>query len=946
MKNRYIKLALTLLVALFIQSQAWAIPAYPGKIQVTQPDGSRLTIKMHGDEFFGYATLENGSLITQKDDGFYYYASMVGDKIVASAQKASSTGAMLSRGSGVIPAQAAFIASRRREQRMRDNSQIPRADFSLATKAGERKSLIIMVQYEDVKFTTANVTTAFNNMLNQSGYSVNGATGSAKDFYRDNSMGVFNPNFVVSVVVTLSEKMAYYGANIDGIRGNDIRPREMVIEACHLAKAAGVNFADYDYDNRGIVDDVFVYYAGGNEAEGASANTIWPHRWSVAGMNNTFIDGKRLAGYACSSGINSSGFMAGIGTFCHEFGHVLGLPDFYDADYEAHGLTPGLGSVATMSKGAYNNAGRTPPYFTAIEREFTGWLKPTQLVEQGDYNLAQIQTNVAYRVESGNPDEYFLIEARGNTGWDKYIPGSGMVITHVDKSQNRVEEFTAAQLWTKNALNCYLVHMCTYFKSTGSSITREDDWFFPGRNNVTHFNNSNGFKSWSGRAIPQAMNSITETGSGVSFKLTIPTNSSILGKVVSTNGQPLAGVDLTFTEINQTKSSSGLFRTLLPLDNTKAGKSYSVTTDQKGEFKVDDIAKDKDLAYVATKDGYVNQIGQLKIDNGENILNIQMQTIAESKLRTLSWSGDLASSISSGTKTFYIGAAWKSQDLKEYVGGVLKEITFHCSAVVDARVSVMLNGKEILSKNLNGLSIAYKRVTIDISQANITIGEKDELKLIICYSNIPGNAYPMSIDNRPAVVGKGDLFSFDGIKWDVLSSQGFNNNWVMGFRVSMDDKEEVPVTPFQTDVLFDLTKMNPDSKETSVSVTELGGSTIDVKGAQKYFVVGGLKPGTSYTYEILVSGGKSATGSFKTSEKKYGYAAIADLKRRYKSGDIFPLAALNLGADVKEVKWYIDGVERNNFDRGFILTKSCQIRADVTMQSGEIETIIREIVLE
>jgi len=195
---------------------------------------------------------------------------------------------------------------------------------------GSKRFLVLLVQFNDLYFSVSNSNLAFTRMLNQEGYSENGGTGSVRDYYYENSSGAFAPEFDVIGPITLSKSVRYYGANKEDGGEMYERSQEMVIEAAQLARQQyGVNFSQYDNDGDGIVDNVFVFFAGHNEAEGGPDYTIWPHAWNVY-YENVVYDGVRLSSYACASELrgHQGTTMAGIGTYCHEFGHVLGMPDF------------------------------------------------------------------------------------------------------------------------------------------------------------------------------------------------------------------------------------------------------------------------------------------------------------------------------------------------------------------------------------------------------------------------------------------------------------------------------------------------------------------------------------------------------------------------------------------------------------------------------------------
>ena len=216
----------------------------------------------------------------------------------------------------------------------------------------------------------------------------------------------------------------------------------MVAEACQMAHNDGVNFQDYDTNKDGMLDNVFVFFAGHNEAEGAGEKTIWPHQSDISHLNIR-LDGVLVTSYACTSEYKGSAGMArcGIGTFCHEFGHVIGQPDFYDTDYKYYSVS----NWDIMCDGSYNNNGNTPPTFSAYERMYEGWLKPKQLTLPGQYTLTDIPFHKeAYLIADGthnlsgrnpNPSEFFLLDYRsGDNGWDAYLPGQGMIVWHIDYS--------------------------------------------------------------------------------------------------------------------------------------------------------------------------------------------------------------------------------------------------------------------------------------------------------------------------------------------------------------------------------------------------------------------------------------------------------------------------------------------------------------------------------
>ncbi|MFA6704266.1 MAG: M6 family metalloprotease domain-containing protein [Bacteroidales bacterium] len=534
---------LTSLMVCCFPATSNAVPAYPFPITVKQPDGTTITVRLHGDEFLHWTTCGN-NLVTRASDGYYYYATFNAAGIsVKGAKKVSGAVSSSSDGSNIIPpASAVQNAMNMRKQIYTKNLEMNK--MTISTKSGlpsyttssassitqgTKKFLVLLIQFTDLQFVESDPLSAFDNLMNQSGYSVNGATGSVKQYYTENSSSAFNPVFTVVGPLTLSHGYAYYGESSGN--SNDLRPQQMVAEACQLADAAGVNFADYDNDGDGEVDNIYCYYAGPSEAEGASSDHIWPHAWH----HNSYalqLDGVYVNRYACSNEIKgiSGSTMTGIGTFCHEFGHVLGLPDFYDTNYATDGYATALGLsyFSLMSSGNYLNNGNTPPYLTAVERSMLGWMNLTTLSASGIYTLEPVQNNKAYTTPTTTSGEYYVYENRQNTGWDTYIPGHGMFIYHVDKSGNDAGGVTALSRWSSNDINAYPAHQCCdLVESVGESAINSSSRSslaqipFPGTTGKTEFSASTtpAAKDWAGNYTGYNLSAISESGDNVNFTL-------------------------------------------------------------------------------------------------------------------------------------------------------------------------------------------------------------------------------------------------------------------------------------------------------------------------------------------------------------------------------------------------------------------------------------------
>ncbi len=311
-----------------------------------------------------------------------------------------------------------------------------------ATNALPSKVPVILVQFSDVQFASGNDKTAFNDFFNGDNYTYNGGTGSVKKYFSDQSYGQFVPKYDIIGPLTLSNKRSFYGGNDE--YGDDMRAEGMVTEACQLADKAGANFAQYDLNSDGYVDAVVLVFAG----EGESA-TRPEYVYPMAGYLDEAIllDNKYIETYAYVPELNEKQKRAGIGEFVYQFSHILGLPTLSDTE---GGDEKTLGDWDVMDHGCYNNGGNTPAAYSAYERFYLGWVEPILLNEAANVRLSDLNYNgdCAIITRSGqtnllgnNPDprEFFILENRQQNGWDKYLPGHGMIITKIEYVRSRWE---------------------------------------------------------------------------------------------------------------------------------------------------------------------------------------------------------------------------------------------------------------------------------------------------------------------------------------------------------------------------------------------------------------------------------------------------------------------------------------------------------------------------
>ena len=558
-------IATILLLAAFAFT-ARAIKAPRTPYTALQPDGSTIVLVNHGDEFHHWTTTLDGTPVQQDVTGRW--------KPVSMAPRTPK---------------AQFDRARARQLR----AEAAEGSISL----GEKHFLVILIEFDDLAFTLDNPQDAFRNLLNEEGYSKNGGTGSVRDFYIDSSSGQFKPTFDVYGPVKLSRSYAYYGQNDK--MGSDSHPDEALNEACSLLDP-DIDFSAYDNDYDGYVDNVFYYYAGHNEAEGGGADAIWPHAWSLFRYDGTF-DGVRVWSYACASEYKGSSGkkMCGIGTFTHEFGHVLGLPDFYDTDGMDNGDAETLGSFSTMDTGCYNNDSRTPPRFNAVERNILGWMdEPEPLFNVGPLALESISQNKAYCSYTSNDGECFIYEVRDGTGWDKPLP-SGLVVYHLDKSENIVGDyFTAAYFWEVGYMvNCYADHPCFYVVTSAGSLWPMEYAIFPGAFDVQSFTPT----EWSGVKSPLFLENIALDQAAVSCTLTENPVRLLKGRITDSFGIPIEGAQLIAS-----RKEAGISAASAPC--------YGATSGSDGLYSLELSTEHGDGTFTITAfaDGYASR--SLKLD--------------------------------------------------------------------------------------------------------------------------------------------------------------------------------------------------------------------------------------------------------------------------------------------------------------------------------------------
>ncbi len=514
---------------------ASARPAHRMAVAIPQPDGTQVTLQLHGDEFYHFSTTTDGYTVMQNSAGYWVYAQSVGGRLVPTsqvahdaAQRDAAEQALLA----VTPRGLTDDLSVADSKRARAAVQGPaRASFDFTKFRG----LIILVQPSDIEFSMgADANRFYNTIVNQEdmtsvGFGNYGSwTGSVRDYYRDNSMGVFAPEFDIVGPI----KVNYKATQIGNYYGQAFR------QALNSANAQ-VDYSKYDGDGNGEVDMVFFLVAGNTAAVEGNENLgyLWPHASSGIGAGT--YDGKRISRYACSTELNGPvdySFIDGIGTICHEFTHVLGFPDLYDANYATDGLAHDPGDWDIMAAGTDLNYGRTPAGYSIFERYTFGFANPQVLnvMGEGAYTLNSLaESNEGFILRTPQNKEYFIMENRQKTSkWDAYLPGHGMLVTRVDS--------TNTYYWTVNQVNNNASRMYYELLRAGNTSTgalASDP--FPGTYGVAALTNTTqpNLKTYSGRACSYIITNIAESNGVISFNLKTPGNEKTLVETFNQIGE-------------------------------------------------------------------------------------------------------------------------------------------------------------------------------------------------------------------------------------------------------------------------------------------------------------------------------------------------------------------------------------------------------------------------
>ena len=460
---------LSLIVYLMLCSlTTWAAKAESIPVQVRQADGSVVTVILRGDEHINWYTTLDGVLLVQGADNNYYIGKVEkSGNLIATKQLAHEAHTRSQVELNLIAKQDkekffAYVNKIAEEsENAYDNSPLTRGPIidsgyngvPYFPHTGSPKALVILAEFQDTTFTIQDTKKVFTNYLmnedhfSDKRYNQDQNYKGVRGYFKDCSYGKFTPVFDVVGPIKLPKAHAVYGA------GND-RMDLLLADAC-AAVDGMVNFADYDANNHGIVDLVYVIYAGHSANTSGNKDTnIWPKSGTIT-ISNKF-DGKSIRRYGVSNELNGSEKTSknnkkinGIGLFCHEFSHTLGLPDIYAYNTDAENQdNQGMEYWDIMDGGTGIRGGRVPASYLAWEREVMGWMNIDELKNDITINNLKSIDNggKAYKiVNPKNSNEYIVLQSiqKGawNQGWGDNTYGKGLFAYRISYKSGKVNIF-------------------------------------------------------------------------------------------------------------------------------------------------------------------------------------------------------------------------------------------------------------------------------------------------------------------------------------------------------------------------------------------------------------------------------------------------------------------------------------------------------------------------
>lgn len=766
--NRIANRILGAILAIAVPAAAHAVCAIPGPVKVKQPDGSTVTVRIHGDENFNWLTSTDGYTLVHDAGGLLTYAAEKSGRLVPSGLRYVDGNSAEAAAVGLKPGMMPEKELLRHRSVSKDGFQT-QIDATFPTK-GKRKLLMVLVNYNNTKPVFSQQD--FDGYMNGEAF---GGIGSFRDYYLENSYGQLDITTTVTRWVTVPNDKSYYGA--DGAVA-------LIADALRILDSE-IDFSDFDNDGDGLVDGLAVIHQGGGREATGAANDIWSHSSTIYGME---FDGVQIRNYTIQPELlgNAEIRMSTIGVMCHEFGHNLGAPDFYDTDYGlSGGEFPGTGVWDLMGSGAWNgDRGDRPAATNMWQKIQLGWVLPTVLAD--DTSVAAMKGSTfapeAYRFDCTVPGEYFIIENRQREGrFDSALPGEGLLIYHVNESL------------VDNALVTNMVNASfpqgMYTVCAGAMQDPDTDYYTYGNVNsdICPFPGALGVKSFTDRTKPstrsitgrytyKGLDNIVQNADGsVAFDFICDEEPARPRNFAGVSNRGIMTLSWDAPESEEAPLRYNLSRNGEPIGSVETcgyvdngvGDRTNLTYTVDAEYANGLVSPYVELGLRIP----ANRIVAVDAEVGENG-NVNLSLELESRLTRMQGDGEEFELVDIPAKTLSYAHRFRAEDLTIYRGYKIRRIAFYpCQSQRDLKATLCV--WESAPGASEPETVVSERVLKEFGNTiwnNIVLTKSVEIKgdkdlwVGVQYESSVNNISLLT-DREPAVEGYGNVVNIDGAGW-------------------------------------------------------------------------------------------------------------------------------------------------------------------------------------
>jgi M6 family metalloprotease-like protein len=780
-------------VSFLLASNAYAVPAVPWPVEKTQPDGTKITVYLKGDEYIHWMeSLDGYTLMYDSNKNIVYAEQNTKGDIVPSKVKFTE---QVSDFSSIKEFKKGLRYSRSQVDLLKQIWKIDNAETqnvsglqkAPAPVTGDKKALCILVGFSGTPFSKT--IAEFEELMNQTGYSANGARGSVQDFYLENSYNQMKLTVSVVGIYNLPKTAEYYAEHV----------HEFADAVAKMADA-DVDYTEFANPNNAL-ETFHIIYAGHGDEAIDDGKQIWAHKSAIPTIT---LDGVKISVYSCSPELRGSNgsTITTIGVICHELCHVFGAPDFYDADDDTGGKFVGTGYWDLMAGGSWNGSGASPAHINMYQKIQLGWVDPVVLDDpQTVRNMPNSAQNfVAYQINTPISGEYYILENRQKVGFDSYIPGNGLLIYHVSITGRDISTNTVNNTHPQKMYPVCASSNVTIPNSTPSSYgtINSAGCPFPGASKKTAFSDytAPAAFTWSNTKIFKPLTDIQEQNGLISFRFLLPEVEPISQLNVSVNNQSVQlewgkpGEDVTGYNVYR---NNQLVIKLLGKNNTtytqnqvNAGiYSYCVTAIYENNKESIPVCHNAEITGNSYSQPAVKNLTATKTN--DNHIELSWDSPYTSDWVTHDGGQFTALYYETKTNKFTVAVRFTEDDLNSFLGSQLTKVRFYlyntgCSHKIQVWYVDKNHVPEIPVTEQEVISLKTGYNDITLSQP-VPVESGKELWIGIYYEMRPLN-YVAAIDKGPTVEDRNYLFLED--EWYYVDDSD-NLNWCIAGYLDFDD---------------------------------------------------------------------------------------------------------------------------------------------------------------